>query len=506
MLNKKYFSVLLSGILFFSMNGYANSLENTDVVVETLPALTSNTIGTRSTTNVHLWSGTSAHQLTKLFNQIAYSNLTPAEMQLVTHLLTLDTSGSITTDFDQTHALAFLEERLNVLFKLGAWNDVLDIIRLLPEQDVTERIFQIKVETLLMKGDIKQACTLIDEKTSDTTYDKIRISCFLAQEAKNKAILAYDIYQENTPDNQSVFALLSENVLREIPTSLPENIVLEPHDVYLFSLAKNVTIDWTKQTRGVKMTLVDLPTTDIPLRITLAEQIGLDAEAMKKIYRLPLFNPDLNNHAVKRAYLHQQILNTHDNETKVILIKEWLDLIRKDGLFISLAPVIADMFNQLKATADYVDIAYDAVQAYALTDNLAMAEPWRSVLKDSSRAIHQKQFFMLTPIWQTLGGGYPYNLAEKMQQYCGIRPLSVCNKMKLFIDSDLYETEQSSQPQGAFLFTQSQKTTRLGETLLQGILDIHAQQDLDRTYQFIKEVAQKDTRNKLLVEGMIFNP
>lgn len=505
MLNNKGLSFFVAGLLLLSINGYADTLEETDVIVESLPDLTSNTLGTRPTTNVHLWSGTSSQQLSKLLQQITQTPLTPAERQMVIHLLTLDTSGSVLTDTKQ-NALAFLEERLNTLFQLGAWQEVLDMIQLIPPQDITDRIFQIRVEALLMKGDTQQACALIDEKTTVTAYDKLRISCFLAKEEKNKAILSYDIYQENTSDNQSVFALLAENVLREIPTPLPENIVLQPHDVYLFSLIKNHEIDWDRQTRGIKQTLVDLPTTDIPLRIFLAEQIGLDVDAMKKIYRLPLFNPDLTNRAVKRAYLHQQILNTHDNATKVILVKEWIDLIRRDDLFISLAPVIADVLNTLEATTDNVDLAYDAVQAYALTDNVSMAEPWHELLTDSPVSTHQRQVFQLVPIWQTLGGGIPYQLAEKMQQYCGIHPLSVCDKMKLFIDSDLYETEQSTEPKGAFLFTQAQKTTRLGETLLQALLDIHAQRDLARTYQFIQEVAQPDVRKKLLIEGMILNP
>ncbi len=508
---KQPFLLLMAAFLVTS-HVYADDFNPAGVIVESLPELSINTMGTQSTSNPALWSGTSAETLLSLIERVGKNNLSPAARQFVVRLLTLDVAGG---GFDDPNRVLgdsiFLQERLRTLFQLGEWEEVLKLIVLVPDNDLTDEMRQIKINTLMMKGDTKSACDMVSSFENGIYADKMNISCFLANEEKEKAILSYDIYQENTSEAATVFTALAENGLREIPTDLPENAVLEPTDVYLFSLNKSAQIDWAKQSRAVKITIADLPATDIVLRIGLGEQSGLSLEAMKKLYRLPLFEPDLNNPVVYRTSLHQRFLNAVDMHQKTILLKEYATAVKKDKLFVNLASVIADMFNSLEASEDKIELAFDAVQAYALTDNLAMAEPWFELLQESELPIYEKQAFLLIPLWQIMGGGYPYDLAEKMNKYCGATKISECEQLKLFIEPSAYISDETllgvdsaSHYSDKVQLDETKRTTRLGETLLQAVLDIQNGQNLKESYQFIRAVGHRKAAEAILKEGMIF--
>lgn len=516
--NKIIASLLVAGMMSCPLVAVGDDFNPSEVIVESLPALTLNSIGIIPTTNPDLWSQTPANVLIDTIRQIGETNLSPAERQLVAHLLLLDITGTQFTDTDNILGeTAFLKERLQTLFNMGEWESVLKLIELIPDPDLPDDILKIKINTLLLKGDVKDSCGLIDERESklDSQYvDKMRIACFLAKEEKEKAVLAYDIYQEKTGDTDSLFATLAENGLREIQTSLPKNAILSPEDVYVAALNKEMAIDWTKQSRAVKITLADLPSTPIPLRIELGEQSGLPLDAMKKLYRLPLFESDLAgqyNQSVKRALLYQKIMAATDDKQKAVFIREWIDLIKKDKLFVNLAPVIADVFNSMKASPDQIELAYNAVQAYGLENNLSMAEPWFEILKENDLPMYRRQRFLLTPLWQNLGGGYPADLDGLMQRYCGTNPIQSCSMIRLFIDPAFYGdsetmkmvpdiTDNQTESSGS----EQNKTTRLGESLLKAVLNINSGKELKKSYLFIREVGQKGARDALLREGMIF--
>ncbi len=503
-------TVLFLGAFLMAMPVHGDDFNPAGVIVESLPELSLNTIGTQPTSNPALWSGTSAEKLLSLIERVGKSNLSPAERQFVVRLLTLDIAGG---GFDDSNRIlgesVFLRERLRALFHLGEWDTVLKMIALVPENDMTDEIRQIKINTLLMKGDVKEACNMVSALESSVYADKMNISCFVAQEQKEKAVLSYDIYQENTPETETLFTALAENALREIPTDLPDNAILEPTDIYLLSLNKNASIDWTKQNRAMKITMADLPTTDIARRISLGEQSGLSAEAMKKLYRLPLFDADLKNPVINRASLHQRILATADERQKAILLKEFITSARQDNVFINVAPVIAEIFNTMEASADKIDLAFDAVQVYALTDNLALSETWFEVLDDSDVPLHKKQTFLLLPLRQAMGAGSPADIAEGMHKYCSVNPISACEQIRLF-EPVTDETTFLSAPDIVTdnvvvdKSVDSTRTTRLGETLLQAVLDIQNGQNLKKSYNFIREVGHPQSGAAILIEGMIF--
>lgn len=506
-MNKKrvFLSCLLMSFLFFTENAVSHSIQS-EVVVESLPELSPNVIGTLPTSNPFLWSQTPIEELAHLFQKLEKVSLSSAQRQLVTHLMTLDITGTTFNDSqNKLKTNQFLLYRLNVLKNLGEWDELLKLLQLLPEQEYTTEIKKIKMTALLLKGEVKPACDLLDTLESNLETDKWRISCFLAKEEKEKALLSYDILQDTYSDNLTQFSQIADNALREIPTEISKDIVIQPEEIYLFSLVKKFNIDWKKQSRAVKKTLAELPTTDILLRIELGERSGLNVDELKRLYRLPLFTPDLNNPMVQRVLTYQKITETTNIIEKTHLLKSWIELIKRDNLFVLLSPLISDIVNTMEASDELIDIAFDAVQVYVLENNASMAEPWYRLLKESDNPLNQKQYLLATPLMHTLGSGYPYDMAERMVHLCKADKIA-CDKLKMFLPAEVYDVDENFNADvlhDAALRTEI-NTARLGEKLIKAILHIQEQIHLPESYRFIEKFARPDVGAAILREGMIF--
>lgn len=506
-MNKKriFLGCLLISFLFFTENAVSQSVQS-EVVVESLPELSPNVIGTLPTSNPFLWSHTPIKELEQLFQKLEKTSLLPAQQQLITHLMTLDITGTTFNDSqNKLKTNQFLLYRLNVLKSLGEWDELLKLLQLLPEQEYTAEIENIKMIALLLKGETKAACDLLDTLESNLETDKWRISCFLAKEEKEKALLSYDILQDTYSDNLTQFSQIADNALREIPTEILKDVVIQPEEIYLFSLVKKIDINWDKQSRVVKKTLVELPTTDILLRIELGEKLGLNIDELKRLYRLPLFNPDLKNPVIQRVLTYKKITETTNAVEKAQLLKSWIELIKRDNLFVFLSPLVSDIVNTMEVSDELIDIAFDAVQVYVLENNASMAEPWYRLLKESDNPLHQKQYLLATPLMHTLGSGYPYDMAERMFRLCKTDKIA-CDKLKMFLPSEVYDIDENFNTDISHNIDLKTEIdmAQLGEKLIKAILHIQEQIHLPESYQFIKEYARPDVGSAILREGMIF--
>lgn len=506
-MNKKrvFFGCLLTSFLFFTENAVSHSIQS-EVVVESLPELSPNVIGTRPTSNPFLWSQTPMEELELLFQKLGNTPLLPAQRQLITHLMTLDITGTTFNDSqNKLNTNQFLLYRLNILKSLGEWDELLKLLQLLPEQEYTAEIKKIKMMALLLKGETEAACDLLDTLESNLETDKWRISCFLAKEEKEKALLSYDILQDTYSDKLTQFSQIADNALREIPTEISKDIVIQPEEIYLFSLVKKFNINWDKQLRVVKKTLAELPTTDILLRIELGEKLGLKIDELKRLYRLPLFNPDLNNPIVQRVLTYKKIMETTNVIEKAQLLKSWIELIKRDNLFVFLSPLVSDIANTIEASDELIDISFDIVQVYALENNASMAEPWYRILKESDNPLNQKQYLLATSLMHTLGSGYPYDMTERMLHLCKTDKIA-CDKLKIFLPPEVYDINENFNDDTSHNIDLKSEInmSRLGEELIKAILHIQQQMHLPESYRFIKEYARPDVGSAILREGMIF--
>lgn len=487
---------------------FAQQIES-GVIVESLPELSLNTLGTEQSFDPNLWSGSDSEKLLTLIDKIGVVPLTPASEQATVRLLMQDTTGSTFNDPKELlQENAFLIARLNALFRLGEWEQILKITTVIPENQQTDAIQKIKINTLLMKGDTKTACSLLDQKDLGAYTDKMRISCFLAQEEKEKAVLSYDIYQENKNDNDLLFTALGESVLRELPVNMPTQFIIGPEHVFLFALLKNPTADWSKQTNGIKKTLSDLPTTDITVRITLGEQLSLTAEEMTRLYKLPLMGLKPSTNALKRASLFQQFKAAPGEPERARILFEMMDSAQKDHLLLSLAPLFHEMLNEISLQPEYDDIAFNAVQVYGLQDNLSAAAAWYQVLSESQDARSQKQKLLLIPLMNQLGAGFPSDMDQLITVFCPGKTDALCVHFWNIFPAHLQSETSYKQPIDLTTPLQQEPQTALsqtGENLLKALFELNQPQtDKQRILSFIRQKEPLGISRQLDREEMLF--
>lgn len=501
------FSVLCLSVVLLPFFTQAQ-IRQVDVVVESLPDLSVNAIGVVPTNNVHLWSGTPTEELNNIFQELKKNKLTPAQRSFVAYLLSIDTTGVVLNNGSKTWGkTGFLYERLNVLKELGEFDLAIEIIGKIPKNDLTEDLSFLARELYLMKGDTNKACKPFFDSKSDIRKDKLQISCYLAKEEKDKAILAYDIFRETYPDKEQSYKTLADSALLDISGEIPSDLILTPLDVYLVSLIKNPKINWTIQSRAVKKTLTDLPTTDIVLRMELGEQIGLSFNELKRLYDMPLLNPDVNNKTVQRVMIYKQMIETTDEDVKIKLLKSFLNLVKQDKLLIPMAPLIAELLYPIEPDTEKTDLAFDAVQIYALTNNAAMAEPWYQLLQNESTEFYQKQFLKAIPFMYSLGGGYPYNLSELMDKFCWQDNNEDCEKLKQNLPVENYYQQNERSAEISFVWnlpSPEELNSRLGELFLKAIVNLSNEKFVKESTYFIKEFARPNEGSAILREGMVF--
>lgn len=480
------------------------------VIIETLPELSLNSIGTPQGFESHIWQGSDSESLLALLNQIGTFPLTPGSEKIVIRLLTQDTTGSSLNDSKGLlKEDTFLISRLEALFRLGEWNAVLKLISLIPENQQSESIQKIKINTLLMKGETEQACNLLEQKEFASYTDKMRISCFLAREQKEKAILAYDIYQESGNKEDAFFNALGESVLRELPVQLPNYFMIMPEHVFLFSLLKKPTADWTKQSNGIKKTLSDLPTTDIPLRIQLGEQLHLTAEEMTRLYKLPLMNLILNTPSLKRASLFQKFKTAQGEPERVRILFEMMDSAQKDHLLFNLAPFFQELLNEISLQSEYEDIAFNAVQIYGLQDNLSAAAAWYQILTESKDARAQKQKLLLIPLMNHLGAGFPSDIDQLIRIFCPGKTDALCTHFWNIFPQQLQSETQFRQPVDLTMplygSLPNENPLKQGENLLKALLDLNRPNtDKQAILKFIKTTLPSNIGRQLDREALLF--
>ncbi len=495
----------LIALFVFLMSGtvVAQQIES-GVIVETLPDLSVNSLGTDKSIYTDLWQTTDSKTLLDIIGKIGVIELSPASKKLAKYLLLQDTTGQPFADSQNLlKEDIFFIERLNALFRLGEWDDLLKLIDLVPEKQQSEEIQKIKINTLLMKGQNKKACTLLEQQEFKDYTDKMRLSCFLAQEEKEKAVLSYDVYLENASQEDSLLNALNSLVLRELPETLPENFIIKPEHVFLFSLLKEPQADWNKQSDGIQKTLTDLPTTPIPLRIQLAEQIALTATEMARIYNLPLLQLKPDEPHLKRADLFQQIKASASESEKAHLLAIFISSAKDDKILLNIAPLLVELLNEIVPQKAYEYLAFDAVQIYGLKGNLSAAAAWHQILEDSLTEKAKKQRLLLVPLMNQLGAGYPRDIDSLINNICPGKKNKECSHFWSVFKSPVLE-EYESTFEGGFP-PLSQEKQQTGENILNTLFELNQKDaDVQKLFTFIRQIKPRNLSGEIEREKMVF--
>lgn len=386
------------------------------VQIDNLPDININSIGTHRTLPPDLWKNSNSKTLTDLIKQTVVLDLSPAARRIFINMLLTDTTGS--------DSLA-MDTRIKGLNSLGAFDKTIALIEMIPPERRSDAAWRDLFTALFLSGQVQAACDLA-EKTPKLakTADEMRLACAVGVGDKTKAELIFATHKE-AGDLDKTSVLLGENLLQGAQNTLPPKTVLTTKHIHM-AAALGDQVDWDslKLSRPIKKALSALPTMPLHKRLEYAQTSGVTPEQLAALY-WRVKGDESDNPIIHRAWLYQQMATEKDPTKRAQYINDFLESARGDGLFVVLAGMAEPFLNILTPAADQINTAFNAVQVYALSDNLSMAYPWFKLLERAQETTYQNQALLLAPLLNKLGAGMPMNTdailktcAKKQTPYC----------------------------------------------------------------------------------------
>lgn len=376
------------------------------VQIDNLPALSLDTIGTHTTLPKDIWIQSDSGKIVMLIDKVAHQKLSPAETKVFSFMLTTDTTG-MAWKKDTLSSNRFLAIRLNALMKLGLFDQVIGMTDMIPDSQMSNPDVGInKISALFLSGKTKEACALLDESDLTEFVDKMRISCFLAEGDNAKAALAFETYKESDGSDPLLLALGSR-LFQEMPSPILENAVYAPEHVYLVAALGDKMPEMAAQPIWLRYALSKLDNVPIASRILWAEQASAPADDIQKLYKAVFPKTPPKTESIKRALAYQRLSATSDKGEIAGALNDYLESARTDILFANVAAVAEPILQTLTPSDETSEVAFNAVQVYALTDNLSLAHPWYDFLKTNPQRELQNQAILLAPLMNKMGAGLP---------------------------------------------------------------------------------------------------
>ena len=477
------------------------------VEIDDISSFSLNTLGSHNKLKKDLWQASDPQTLFQLIDKIGTAPLSPASRKAIITLLTQDTTGF---ELKNSQENSFLLKKLEALTRLGAFNEALELIELIPTHQIPQEILQLKTNLLIALGQFEKAKKEFEKLNPSFKTDETRINFFLEKEEKNKAILSYEIYRENQEGKNPLFSALAENILLELETEIPNSTPLNIEHVYLFSRLKNPSLKLDNQYDGIRKIFVNLPTSNIDERIYYAEKINLDAHELENIYKLPLFDLKIESNHLRRAEIYQKIKSETDHFAKVEWLKTFIKIALQDKLGLYLAPLIEQELNTVLPQKEYKDLAFYAAQIYILQNNLEKANEWYQILSNEKDDAYQKHRLLLIPGMQKLGAGIPAETESLLNHFCADLKKENCSEFWQKASHEFYETLNTSKPNRSplmiFEYLKQEHNLKTGENLIRAILDLNDEKISDKysLLFFIKQNCPLEISLPLELEGTLY--
>ncbi len=492
--------------LLFYYNALA-SLIDSGVIISDIAPFSLNTLGSHDKLKKDLWQESNPETLFQLVDQIGTKKLSPASRKALILLLTQDTTGH---ELKNQKEDIFLTKRLEALTRLGAFDEVLKLINLIPSQKINQEIYLLKTNILIAQGKFEEAEKEFENLSPSFKTDETRINLFLEKEEKNKAILAYEIYRENQETSNPLFSALAENILLELETKIPNDLPLNIEHIYLFSRLKENSFSLKNQFEGIQKIFVNLPVSDISERIYYAEKISLNAQELESIYKLPLFDLKTDPNHLKRAEIYQKIKTETDIFAKAQWIKTFAKIAFQDKLGLYIAPLIEQELNAILPQQELKDLAFYAAQIYILQNNLEKAYEWYQILKNEKEDSYQKERLLLIPGLQKIGAGIPQETESLLNYFCTNLKEENCLQFWKNASQEFYETLNTQKPNRPplmiFEYLNHEHQLKTGENLIRAIFDLNDENISDKhsLIFFIKQNYPQDVSLPLELEGTLY--
>lgn len=377
------------------------------IQIDSLPALTIDSIGTHKTLPKNLWAASDTAKIITLIDKASRQKLSPAETKVFALMMTADVTGTPFKNDTISSNNRFILARLNALMNLGLYDDALALMEMVPiTQQNTPDFAPIKVSALFLSGKTNEACVFLNKQDLTEFIDKMRVSCFLDSAERDKAALAFETYKE-TEGGDALFLALGDRVFQETPSPILGNSVYAPEHIALVAALGDKMPDMNTAPIWVKRALSRFDNVPIASRIYWAEQSGVPADEIIKLYKSVFPKTATKTGGLTRALAYQKMMGETDKTVLASDLNDYLDSAREDGVFTAVVALAEPILNTITPSEETSELAFNAVQIYALTDNLSLANPWYEVLKNSPQRERQNQGLLLASLMNKMGAGLP---------------------------------------------------------------------------------------------------
>ena len=278
----------------------------------------------------------------------------------------------------------FITLRLKRLFERGQFDDVLSLLKKIPEKQRTDEQNKIHLDVLLIR-DFKNSCAL-SEKESDMPEQLYHAAvCAAEAQDSDKAFLALDLLKEQGKSDEFTSNAVDYFLYAKPLNTPPENVT---------PLSASV---W----RETEHSLTDLQTSQSPLwfnallaedksvageiRLPLAEQLTqkglMPASKLKDLYEhIPL--PDKKNKtlsgAFQRAALIRRAMTETDNLSLQEMMKEGFQSAKKEGVPYAFTLTVKDILEKLTPDADTLAESLELIEMFSLAELPDKVSEWQS--------------------------------------------------------------------------------------------------------------------------------
>lgn len=369
------------------------------ITIRELDRLSLNTIGSVAGP-VGLWANSDPVELMRLFDKVSGVNWTPAERDILVHLLLSDTTDTVWPALKSLDDTAFLMARMRTLFSLGAFHEGSELIQYVPEKDRLPEMDTIGFFARFFSGQGEAACQAAEMQELEYS-DQIRLICLNAYGDKARAALAYELYRENHANDDPLFTALGDALFQERPFKKPDHVMLKPvHLPFIEALGQGDLLafpqpmwvmSFIKQSSGLPPVI----------RLKAMERMGGESEAFRTVYeQAETFSQEEGlSDRIRAATVLRTASAVSD---KIKAVSAFIASARADGVFSQTAPFLAEAIRHIEPVPENKALAQNAVILFLSENNLSAAYLWYQVLQADPIAA-----LKVAPLIQTAGMGLP---------------------------------------------------------------------------------------------------
>lgn len=374
-----------------------SNFDSSDQIIESsLNYSIFDTVGLYDETNggfvASIWKNSDLNQVEYLLNSISKpsSNNTLTNL-LKKSLLTISSLPKKKSESDKS----FFDLKINFFINNGNYDIINSLINLVEEKNLNDDLYKIVIDSYLIQGDYKSACSIIKKLKGQIT--KLELTSFCKAMSNNLPALDAMIsllLEEKNEDRELINIYYS--YLNKIPYNLTN---LNSLDLKKANLIANQNIDYSELiSESSELSLqIFYVQSDLPTnikKVSLAEYLVsrnlINSEILSDLYKDFAINNENNllsnsldseSTLNKRSAVFSEIRNTSEQKDLVKLLDIFVKEMGTKGLLFSVSPLVYDKVKVIVPSLEYKNEMVSLCILLLINNDIEKCEEWIEVLK-----------------------------------------------------------------------------------------------------------------------------